>query len=124
MPETKKTLVAFDPARPKGQSSDFLVPFQTEGRIVLYGVKSGSEQAHGLMVYLGRAITENDLFAKLVDSGVKIDSVDETLTRLRRYLEMLQSLRIGNVVRLQVGQEASGDFELELVAKSPAGVQS
>lgn len=123
MPDTKKLLVAFDPARPKSQSSDFLIPFQTEGRTILYGVKSESEQTHGLMVYLGRAITENDLFAKLVDSGAKIESVDDTLTHLRQYLEKLQSLRIGNVVRLQVGQDAGDGFELELVANSPAGVQ-
>ena len=121
MSETKKLLVAFVPERPKNQSSDFLIPFHTEGRTILYGLKSGSEQTHGLMIYLGRAITENDLFAKLVDSGVKIDNVNETVERLRQYLERLQSFSIGNVLRLRV-EEGSGSFELELVAKTPSGV--
>jgi hypothetical protein len=119
MSQTKKLLVAFNPERPEDPSSDFLIPFQTEGRTNLYGLKSGRDHTYGLMIYLGRAITENDLFSKLVDSGAKIESAEEgVLATLRQYVEKLQSLRIGNVVRLQ----SIGDgFELELVAKTPSG---
>lgn len=122
MPETKKLLVAFDPERPKSQASDFLVPFQVEGRTVLYGLKSASEQSLGLMIYVGRAVTENDLFAKLVDAGTKIENVEATLARLRQYIEQLPSFRVGNVVQLKTNPDGNADFELELVANTPAGV--
>jgi len=122
MAETKKLLVAFNPEQPKTPSSDFLIPFQAEGRTILYGMKSGHEHMYGLMIYVGRAITENDLFAKLVDSGTKIESVDETVSLLRQYIEKLQSLHIGNVVRIQASHSGTSSFELELVAKTPAGV--
>jgi len=122
MAQTKKLLVAFDPQQSKSPSSDFLVPVQAEERTILYGLKSECEHMYGLMIYLGQAITENDLFAKLVDSGTKIANVDETVSRLRQYIEKLQSLRIGNVVRLHPDETGIGGFELELVANTPAGM--
>ena len=119
MASTKKLLVAFDPEQPDRRSSEFLIPFQTAEQVVLYGLKSGEECSNGLVVYLGRGITENDLFAKLVDSGTRIENVDETVDGLRQYIERLQSFKIGNVVRLSEGrgQDAA---ELELVAKTPS----
>lgn len=122
MAETKKLLVAFNPERPKNSSSDFLIPFQTEGRTIFLGLKSGREHTYGLMIYLGRAITENDLFAKLVDSGTKIASVNETVSILRQYIERLQSLRVGNVVRMKTNDGGVAGLGLELVAHTPAGV--
>jgi hypothetical protein len=119
MSKTKKLLVAFDPERPENQSSDFLIPFQTEGQTILYGLKSRTKQSHGLIIYLGRAITEHDLFAKLVDGGAEVESVDATLACFRQYIENLQSLRVGNVVRLQASQGEG--FELERIANTPSG---
>lgn len=119
MAQTKKLLVAFDYEKPEEASSDFLVPLQTEEQTSLYGLMSGREHEYGLMVYLGRSITENDLFAKLVDSKANIESAEDTLAALKRYVERLQSLRIGNVARLQ--RTAVGDFDLVVVANTPSG---
>ena len=119
MPHTQKLLVAFNPERPEEPSSDFLVPLLSEGRRVLHGLRSRAGQRYGLMVYIGRPITEHNLFAKLVDSGAEIGDADGTLASLREYLENLQSLRVGNVVRLR---KTDGDsLELELLAKTPSG---
>jgi hypothetical protein len=68
---------------------------------------------------VGIAVSENHLFAKLVDSGAFIKSVDNTLATLRRYLEQLQTLKIGNVVRIVPTTGAS--FGLELVSNTPSG---
>ena len=83
MSQTKKLLVPFDPEKPEAPSSDFLIPVRAEGRVALRGMASGNEQPYGLMVYLGRAITENDLLRRLVNSPVEIENMDEMLAALR-----------------------------------------
>jgi hypothetical protein len=124
MSSTKKLLVAFDPAMPDAHTSDFLIPWNRDGRRVLRGLKSGKDAAFGMMVFVGRSITENDLFAKLVDSGAVIEDVDETLALLRSYLEALQTLKIGNVTRMCSATQNSGDaIELELVANAPSATK-
>jgi hypothetical protein len=123
MLSTKKLLVAFDPVRPESQSSDFLIPLKSEGQRTFRGLKSGKESALGLMVFVGRSVTENDLLAQLVDSGAVIANVDDTLDLLRTYLDRLQSLKIGNVARIRPASPSDGsEFELELVAKTPGGI--
>jgi len=89
--------------------------------MTLHELKSGKEHALGLMVFIGRAVTESDLFARLVDSGAAIGNVEETLSLLRSYLEQRQSLKIGNVVRLAPAVEGDVDScRLVLVAKTPS----
>ena len=122
MSSTMKLLVAFDPTKPDSQTTDFLIPWSRDGQRVFLGLKSGKEAALGMMVFIGRSITENDLFARLVDSGEVIPNVDETLTLLRSYLEELQLLKVGNVARIHsTGQVNGPDVELELVANTPSG---
>ena len=124
MSATKKMLVAFDPAKPDAQTSDFLIPWNRDGQKVFLGLKSGKESALGMMVFVGRSITENDLFAKLVDSGAVIANVNFTLDSLRSYLDGLQALKIGNVARIcSTGQVDGHDVELELVANTPSAVK-
>lgn len=121
MPETRKLLVAFNPERPDSKSSDFLIPWNLESQPVFHGLKSGRDFTYGMMIFLGRAVSENDLFSKLVDSGALINSVDNTLAILRSYIEQLQGLRIGNVVQIVPHVEKS--FALELVSNTPSGVK-
>lgn len=91
---------------------------------MLLGLKSGSESKFGMMVFVGRSVTENDLFSKLIDSGAAIANVDETLAMLRSYLEGLQTLKIGNVARLGPPAENDGQaLGLELVANTPSAVK-
>jgi len=120
MAETKKLLVPFDAARPRSNAEGYLIPSIVDGQYVLVELTKGRPHAYGLTVYVGRAVTENDLFARMVDSGAKISSVDETLSRLRRYVEKVQSLHIGNVVRVRISGEES-IFELDVVARTPSG---
>ena len=88
--ETKKLLVAFDPKRPEHRSSDFLVVVLEGTAATLLGIRSKKPVASGLMAYVGREIKPNDLFAKLVDTGRKIESVEQTLRALEHYIEKLQ----------------------------------
>jgi hypothetical protein len=124
VPSTKKLLVAFDPMRPDAMSSDFLAPLHRDGHCILLGLKSREERSIGLVVFLGRAVTENDLFAKLVDSGARMIDVNQTLAMLRSYLIDVQALKIGNVVRVRCPKEKDNfEFEFEVVAKTPSSMK-
>jgi len=78
-----------------------------------------------MVVFVGRSVTENDLFAKLVDSGTIIANVDDTLALLRSFLDGLQCWKIGNVVQIRsTSQNVGSDVELELVANTPSAVKN
>lgn len=111
---SKKALVRFDPKKPEKGSSDFLAPIRNEsGGIVLASLMNGKVAKYGLVIFTGRTVTSNDVFAKLVDSGKKIISVDETLADLDAYVEQLGSFSIGNVVALEMSESAPRGFVLK-----------
>jgi hypothetical protein len=105
--------------RPDAPSSDFLIPWSDDAQPVFLGLKTGKKHTYGLMIYLGRSICENDLFAKVVDLGMSIESVDNMIRRLCSYLEQLQTLRIGNVARITSANDGK-EFKLELVSATPS----
>ena len=114
---TKKLLVAFDPQKPEKRSSDFLAVVLEGQEPKLLGLKSRKMFVSGMMVYLGKEITANDLFAKLVDSGRKVENVQQTLNVLQAYIQMLQDFRIGNVLAVQA--DAASGFKLLKLADAP-----
>ena len=79
---------------------------------MLASLKTGKEFPCGLMVYTGRDVTANDIFAKLVDSGRQFKSVDETLADLDAYVQALGDFKIGNVLELLPCQELVRGFQL------------
>jgi hypothetical protein len=92
MSQTKRLLVPFDPAKPEWNPSEFLIPAMRQGRPIFVGLTKGGEFKLGRVVFIGQAIGENDLFAKLVASGAKIESAEETLATFGQYVKKLQSL--------------------------------
>jgi hypothetical protein len=80
------------------------------------GLKSKKRYEQGQMVYIGRPITADNVFAKLVDSGHKIESVEATLGALEAYLRMLQDYRIGNILRIEPSAQHDCGFRLVKIA--------
>lgn len=74
------------------------------------------------MVYLGRSVTENDLFAKLVESGTQVPDVDDALDSLRRFIDELKGFKIGNIIRAASVVSSLSGARLELVANTPSGL--
>jgi len=102
-------LVTFDPAHPDSQLSDFLAPqWNKDGRPFFYGLKSGKEREYGMVVYTGREVSPNDLFAKLVDSGRSVLAVEKLLAELESYLNMIRTFRVGTVVVLRPSDGCPG----------------
>jgi hypothetical protein len=122
MSQSKKLLVPFDPEKPDWNPNDFLIPWTDAGKVGFRGLKNGRIFGFGRIVYIGVPVTENDLFAKLVDSGTSIASVDGILAMLRSYLDGLQSLKVGNVVGIHAASEGDNlGFTLKLMANTPSG---
>jgi len=95
---TKKFLVAFDPETPQTKSSDFVVPVVESGRVVLFGLKSKRVQPMGLVVFTGKELSPNDVFARLVDTGRPVESFAAALKDISEYLTALKEQRVGDVV--------------------------
>lgn len=110
---TKKLLVAFDPKCTEAKSSDFLAPVWEGETPRLLGLKSGKLHKYGLVVFVGRDFTANDLFAKLVDAGRKVESVDRVLAELGAYLGMVKVRRIGEVLSVEAAPDEAIGFALQ-----------
>ncbi len=111
---SKKSIVRFDPKKPEKQSSDFIAPIRDEnGNVSLASLKNGKRSDFGLVTFSGRTVTSDDIFAKLVDSGIKITSLDDTLADLRAFVDQLGSFNIGNVLELVNCESLPCGFELK-----------
>ena len=123
-PTTKKMLVAFDPAKPAKASSDFLVPVLDNGEFVFFGTKSKRTVTLGMVVFVGREVTMNDVFARLVDSGRKIPAVAETLDVISNYLSQVSGLKIGQVVQVSGDASREGFLLQGVKVTKPANKRS
>lgn len=116
MTETKKLLIEYDPSQRRLGSSNFLVPIGDGSGKSLLGLKDHKRYECGQVVYLGRAITAKDVFARLVDSGHEFESVERTMAALDAYLQMLQVYKIGNILRIETSAEDASGFRLIKIA--------
>jgi len=71
------------------------------------------------MVYLGKEITVNDVFARLVHTDHKFEDVGRTLKTLEAYMQMLQEFKIGNVLTIELCDDSPCGFRLRKVADHP-----
>jgi hypothetical protein len=120
---TRKLLVPFVPSDPEKRSADFLIPVRApDGTGYRFsGLTTGRPAMYGMMVFLGRSVSTNDLFAKLVDSGTKIDDVQVTIATISMYLDAIQAFKIGNIVAISDSVIGKEPFELRLVSVTPGG---
>ena len=120
MAESKKVLVAFDPDKPNKSSSDFLVPVKkVSGEIEFLGTRSKKAIRYGMVILTSRAVTENDLFAKLVDTGREVPNVADTLDTLGKFVDAIKTVKIGNIVEVVGGAENA--ITLVVVSNTPSG---
>jgi hypothetical protein len=115
---TKKLLVAHDESKLIAKKGDFLAVVFDGTNPIFLGLKSRCAYKSGCMVFLGKEITEKDIFAKLVDTGRKIESVDKTLKTIASYIQQLESFKIGNVVGI-TSKSGEPGFELFKVSEMP-----
>ena len=76
-----------------------------------------------MVVYLGKALTPNDVFARLVDSGQQIPSVDGAVESINEYFALLHEFQIGNVVSISEVDSEPRRFKFVKLANSPSGIK-
>ena len=125
MGQTKQMLAAFDLTQADPRPGEFVIPSCSEGGWLFQGLRSGTEYRYALTVFVGRLVTENDLFAKLIDTGAKIPTVAGTLGMFKQYLDVISKLKVGNVVQMrQPAQGAAERFNIELFATTPSAARA
>lgn len=112
---TKKLLAAYDVEHAEARPGELLVPWMEGGRLGLIGMKSGRIYSYGTVVHVGREVSEQDVFARLVDAGRHFADLDQGMAIIGRYVRLMPDKKIGSVVRLADQDQGAGDFELESI---------
>lgn len=73
---SSKIIVPIDLKNPSKIISDILYPKLIEDEVSLVSIKKPKKWEYGMVVLMGGELTEKDLFTKVIDSKVKIDSVE------------------------------------------------
>lgn len=120
MPTAKKLLTSFDPSNPEGRGGGFVVPIVENERVRFFDLQSKRFSEFAMMVFVGRQITANDLFAKLVDTGRHIPNVEEAMRMLSRYVLCLSNYKVGNVVSIEPSDNDNDAFQLVKLADTPS----
>lgn len=97
----KKILVPFDENKPGKQFRDYIYPEVLSNDVYFVGISKPKRWTKGMVVYTGKEITANDVFARIVDSGKKINSVDSLFNNLQNYIDQLSGFSIGNIVEIE-----------------------
>lgn len=119
--KTKKMLVPFDIKQPRKKINGFLCPnFDKEEINSFLEIDTNKEWNVGRIAFIGMEISKNDVFARIVDSGKKIKSVDGLLNTIEDYIEQISNFKIGDVVGIKSLE--NGKFELIKLKKPPRRV--
>ena len=111
---TKKILVPFDYNNPDKNISGFLYPNIDEEQINSFlEVYKGKKWKTGMVVYVGREVSKNDVFAKIIDSRKKIKSVSNTLDIIQKYLNQVRQCKIGDIVEIKSSEDSFELIKLE-----------
>lgn len=118
--ETKKILVPFDLQNPDKKINGFLYPnINLEQIDTFHEINKGKEWKTGMIVLVNQPITTNDVFAKIVDSGKKINSVNDLLNHIENYLEQVSKFKIGDIIGIE---PLNNSFKLIKMEKPPRRV--
>ena len=118
-PTTKTFPVSTSYGSHLAKASEFLIPARHAKFSCFCGLKSGNHYKYGAVSYVGRKVSVHDVFAKLVDSGQRIENVDETIKMIESYILMLQDYRIGNVLTVEPSETDACGFRLHKIADRP-----
>ncbi|WP_103072257.1 hypothetical protein [Aquimarina sediminis] len=116
--KSRKAIVPINIENPDKKINDFLYPKLTNDGASFFRVSNEKEWKYGMVVLKGGGVTENDLFAKIVDAKTKIESVDKLLETLKVYLEKVKEFSIGNIVYVESSNNNEG-FVLKKHANRP-----
>ena len=119
--KTRKTLVPFDINNPEKNIAGFLYPnIEIEPISSFRDIKSGREWSAGIVVFVGREISKDDIFASIVDSGTKIRSVPTLLSCLDEYVHQTAQFKIVDVIGIKSSADGFQLVKLEKPRRAPS----
>jgi hypothetical protein len=116
--KTKKMPVSLGKEGIPPSRSEFLIPSLGEGEDILIGIKSGKHHAQGAVSYIGMELSAEDILAKVTHLPC---TKEEAIFKLRRFIELLQNFKIGNIISMRSGPDHA--FELIKEAEKPKSVK-
>jgi len=109
---TKKMLVPYSMAKGKSVGKSFVVPISDGEQSSFVAVSNGSKVEYATVVYVGRTISVEDIFKKIVNAGFAVlPNTDEMTKSLSNYIDLVSKLKIGDIVK--VGFDESDQLQLE-----------
>jgi hypothetical protein len=108
--KTRKLLAPLDLTKPNIKNTGFLYPNITSEQMNFFvELNSDKKWEFGMVVFIGSEISTNDVFAKIVNSGKKINSVSILLSHIEEYLRQVNLYKIGDIVGIK---SLNNGFEL------------
>jgi PDZ domain-containing secreted protein len=105
-------LVPYSMAKGKPTGKSFIVPINDGKQNQFVTLNNGVKVDFATVVYIGRTVSVEDVFKKIVDAGfVVLPSTDEMVDLLSSYIDLVSKLKIGDVVK--VGFDEVGQLLLE-----------
>lgn len=99
-----------DKGEPIGKS--FIVPINDGERNKFVSLSKGAAVDFAMVVFVGRTVSGEDVFKKVVDAGIPVlPSSHELLGMLTDYIASVAKLKIGDVVRLDFDEHGKSKFE-------------
>lgn len=120
---TKKMLVPYSMAKGKSVGKSFVLPINDGEQNHFIAVNNGSKVDFATVVYVGRTISVEDMFKKIVDAGFAVlPNTNEMVNSLSNYIDLVSHLKIGDVVK--VGFDQAGEQQLEKQQKPKSAQKS
>lgn len=113
---TKKYFVAVSKSG-RTMGSQFIAPLRKSGVLSFVVITTGAPVQRFSTVYTGVDLTPEIVFAKMIDSGLVIESVQQTLSDLRVLLERSKSSKLGHVYE---PDPAGPEFNFRCLGKPPS----
>lgn len=113
--KTKKMPISISYGDFKAKSKEFLIPYTSKEKEGFRGLKSGQASLYGMITFIGKEISSNDIFAKLIDNGQQLDNIDKTLKIFEYYIKELQQFKVGNIISISYSRY---DLDFQLVKEA------
>ncbi|MBD2806794.1 hypothetical protein ID855_19345 [Xenorhabdus sp. ZM] len=114
--KTKKMLVAYNPNKPDSRRGNFIIPLILKGERKFINIKNGKSVDYGLVVFIGKDITANDIFDKLKSSNV--NEINDSMLQIELYINSVNEFKIGDIIRINENSELVIVPKLGTVKKS------
>ncbi len=101
-------IVSYDPRKPDAKGSNFVIPLNINSKVSLFSVNTGKPVQYGLIVFVGKNISINDILNKIHFLN---DITNENIQPLAKFIDNINALKVGDII------EVNSDNDLVIAPK-------